>query len=658
MQSFAELKGELEKMLKPKIAMLGYKEFIELASNIVKENNDSYEMFIHSCYKDECISLLPKLIEKKIDIIITGNINKEIFESICNIPVIAFRITPYDILSSIKKTINSTKRIAITIPSIQDLYDYTLLSELLNIELKMISFENELDLRESIKEFSREEGVVIGSSLSVSIAREYGLIGHLVYSLESTIEESIQRATEIVYFKRKEEKFNTEFKAIMNSVNDGILTTNNQGEVTLMNSSATNLLKLANDIPQRRKLEELLPPRIYHEFIKDHLDKHSLVNIGNTTVALSRTPIYVKDYEVGNVYTFNDITDVQEIDNKFRIQNRESTWKAKVTFDDIINHSALMKRVVEEAKRFSQTDSTILIKGETGTGKEMFAQSIHNHSSRKLFPFVAINCAALPDSLLESELFGHKTGAFTGASQKGRKGLFEIAHKGTIFLDEINSTSTSFQVKLLRVLQEKEIVPIGSDKVVKVDIRIIAAANGNLLDLVKTEKFRSDLYYRLNVLEINIPPLRFRLEDLPMLIAQYFSKDLHFYRQISSYIPIIADELSQYGFPGNVRELLNILERFTLLCDITKVSDLSYLKDLLLRHIDFTQGEEDIAGILIPVFPANEPYKEALKEAERALVRAYHEASNGNKTKLAKLMGVTRSTLYRKLNELNLEDLL
>lgn len=231
---------------------------------------------------------------------------------------------------------------------------------------------------------------------------------------------------------------------------------------------------------------------------------------------------------------------------------------AKHYFDDIIHESEVVKRTIDIAKSYSDVDSNILIIGETGTGKEMYSQSIHNHSSRKNKPFVAINCAALPESLLESELFGYAEGAFTGAMKGGKQGIFELAHQGTLFLDEIGEISPSLQSRLLRVLQEREVMRIGDDKVIPVDVRIIAATNKNLLEMVKNNEFREDLYYRLSVLDLHLPSLREYKDDIPLLVH-------HFVRSFTKNEPVqITDEamerLKQEQWEGNIRQLQNFCE--------------------------------------------------------------------------------------------------
>ncbi len=225
----------------------------------------------------------------------------------------------------------------------------------------------------------------------------------------------------------------------------------------------------------------------------------------------------------GCVLTFQDTSRIQADELQVRKKLRHSSFQAKYQFSNILHKSRIMDSVISDAMTYSYSDSNILICGETGTGKELFAQSIHNSSPRKNHPFVAINCSALPENLLESELFGYVEGAFTGASKGGKMGFFELAHKGTIFLDEIGDVSPNLQSRLLRVLQEREVVRLGSDTVIPVDVRVISATNKNLKEEVANGRFRQDLLYRLDVLELNLPPLRNREQDALFLLSQLIS---------------------------------------------------------------------------------------------------------------------------------------
>ncbi|MDL0246370.1 sigma 54-interacting transcriptional regulator, partial [Clostridioides difficile] len=259
----------------------------------------------------------------------------------------------------------------------------------------------------------------------------------------------------------------------------------------------------------------------------------------------------------GCLITLKDVNNIEILEQKIRSDSVKRGYVAKYKFNNIIGNSSIIKDCIKKAKKMALTDNPILITGETGTGKEAFTQSIHNHSNRKNKPFVAINCASLPSELLESELFGYEDGSFTGAKKGGKKGLFELAHTGTIFLDEIGDMPHDLQVKLLRVLQEKEIRKIGGTSIIPIDVRILAATNKDLEKLIIENKFRMDLFYRISMFTLDLPPLRKRLEDIPLLLES-FLKELP-YKNIKLDKSLL-EALNSYTWMGNIRELRNCVE--------------------------------------------------------------------------------------------------
>lgn len=304
-----------------------------------------------------------------------------------------------------------------------------------------------------------------------------------------------------------------------------------------------------------------------------------------------------------------------------------------------------MRKTVEKARQYAKFDATVLIEGETGTGKELFAQSIHNESSRAFGPFVAINCAAIAENLLESELMGYDEGAFTGARKGGKMGLFEQAHNGTIFLDEVNQLPFSLQSKLLRVLQEKVITRVGGSSAVPINVRVIAASNENLARLVAAGTFRRDLYYRLNVLSLYLPPLRERREDIPLLIHHF----LHLHKDNPLSVPLspeaVAATVDGYSWPGNVRELQNYLER----CSILGVEppDQNFFPGLTQVPHESEDAPHQINSDLISLKISS------LKEMERQLVRTIVDRCGGNQSRAALILGCNRNTVHSKLDGAN-----
>ncbi|MCP4706384.1 MAG: sigma-54-dependent Fis family transcriptional regulator [candidate division Zixibacteria bacterium] len=313
------------------------------------------------------------------------------------------------------------------------------------------------------------------------------------------------------------------------------------------------------------------------------------------------------------------------------------------SFENFIGQSEEIIKLKRLAGRVAGTDSTVLIRGESGTGKDLVAKAIHAASDRARGPFVTINCAALPENLLESELFGYKKGAFTGAV-KDKEGLFKVADGGTFFLDEVGNTSLAIQVKLLRVLEDKVITPVGDTKPIKVDIRLIAATNADLEAAAKTESFRSDLFYRLNVIPIHIPPLRKRVDDITLLINHFTNKYCsRMNSEPKEIMPDVIEALLKYNWPGNVRELENCIERAILLS-----------RSKAIKLADFPTKITDYTGK--PIVSDETPETPTLESIEKAYIYFVMNQSKGKKAKAAKTLGIDNSTLYRKLERYKLQD--
>lgn len=357
---------------------------------------------------------------------------------------------------------------------------------------------------------------------------------------------------------------NKKLDTVINHVHDGIIYINQDQEIEIVNQKAEEIFemnsqdivgrKVKNTIPNT-KLNDVLDTKIVH--------RNALQDIGDKKIVSTRVPVEMDGKIIGALATFKDVTDVKKLEEDLRFKMQKKGYVAKYNFENIVGKSKEIERVKKKAQKLAKSESTILIQGESGTGKELFSQSIHNYSKREHAPFVAINCAAFPDNLLESELFGYEGGAFTGAKKGGKPGVFEQAHTGTIFLDEIGDIPAKIQARLLRVLQEKEIMRIGGTKVIPIDIRVIAATNKDLYQLVQEGEFREDLYYRLNVLSLYIPPLRKRREDILMLIEHFLKK---FNAKDIDLSKAVVSKLYNYDWSGNVRELENCIEYIVQIC--------------------------------------------------------------------------------------------
>ena len=467
---------------------------------------------------------------------------------------------------------------------------------------------------------------VIGSSLVVEIATNRGMYGILVYSSDGVV-RALDEAVAIVNSMREEHRKSQEFKAILDSTQSGIIAVDTNGSITVFNPAAGKILGIAPPKALGKCVTDVVPNSQLMHVLASHEEQYNQIQTVNGTKILSnRVPVLVNEQAVGAVATFQDFRSIHIAEGKIRSKKYERGFFARATFDSILGSSKEMQQARDMARTYAGTDFTVLITGETGTGKELFAAAIHNASKRHNEPFVAVNCSAFHESLLESELFGYEEGAFTGALKGGKAGVFELAHKGTIFLDEIADFPLHLQARLLRTLEEHTTMRIGSDRVTPVDIRVIAATNRSLCHMVEDGSFRRDLYYRLNVLGLHLPPLRSRPQDMHDLIR-------HFAALLN--MPLEDASLKAMGnllcsvrerLQGNVREFRNILERLSVF-PLTDANCLVTLNSLLHEYFtDHTRQNIEQASIL----------------------DALHK-NGGFKTRAAEQLGISRSTLWRKL---------
>lgn len=397
---------------------------------------------------------------------------------------------------------------------------------------------------------------IIEALIYLGYAEEYGELLSL-YSFRNIIDVS-KRYIDIVNRSTKLTKILTD---ILDNSKEGIIYTNNNYEVIVLNKVAREILKKSE--------EDFIGKNLYDLY--ENL-KEDIATINGNEIFVSRKEIYSNSILIGYVITLETISMLEKMDEERRIKKKYSNNSAKYNFQDMIGNNRKVKRTIELSKRLAKTNSTILIQGESGTGKEILAQAIHNNSNRKDEPFVAINFSALSENLLESELFGYEDGAFTGAKKGGKIGLFKRAHKGTIFLDEIGDAPYHFQTRLLRVLQEREVTPVGSTQPIPIDIRVIAATNKDLLEEVKNKRFREDLFYRINVMPIYSIPLRERKDDIELLIKYYLKKNKCFFALGEFMEREVLEFFKEYNWPGNIRELVNVVEYLINIKDDDKIT--------------------------------------------------------------------------------------
>ena len=446
----------------------------------------------------------------------------------------------------------------------------------------------------------------------------------------------------------------TLLSAIINATQDAISVVDAQGIGILINPSYTRVTgPTEKDVIGKPATVDIAEgPSMHMQVLRTRKPvKNVPMKVGpmRRPVVVTVDPVMVGDELVGSVGVIRDVSEIMSLNEELeRMKKIVRELEAKYTFDDIVSRSPLIIGAIEQAKRVAGTSVTVLLRGESGTGKELFAHALHSASPRRNRPFVRVNCAALTESLLESELFGYVDGAFTGARRGGRRGLFEEAEGGTLFLDEIGVMNLASQASLLRVLQEKEIVKVGAAKPTSVDVRVIAATNVSLEQLVAEGKFREDLYYRLNVIPIFIPPLRQRVEDIPDLCEHLIRRlNQEYGRRVTGIDPRVLEMFKSYKWPGNVRELENVLGRAMI--------NMRYQEEIIEpRHVppmvSPADGPSAVVSGDIPDHPVG-TLAETINEAEKRVIQNALQKTQGNKTKAARLLGISIRSLYNKIDK-------
>lgn len=489
---------------------------------------------------------------------------------------------------------------------------------------------------------------LVGNYTGVELAKKSGLPAVMIESGQEAINNAIDDAKSAAEIDLREKMRSAQMANIMNYSFQGILSTDQNGIITFANKYCYSILDSGHALLTGRSILDFFPNLPVEEVTRNGKKLLSELHIyASYHLMVNCVPAPDNSGNTGCVLTFQDTSRIQADELQVRKKLRHSSFQAKYQFSNILHKSRIMDSVISDAMTYSYSDSNILICGETGTGKELFAQSIHNSSPRKNHPFVAINCSALPENLLESELFGYVEGAFTGASKGGKMGFFELAHKGTIFLDEIGDVSPNLQSRLLRVLQEREVVRLGSDTVIPVDVRVISATNKNLKEEVANGRFRQDLLYRLDVLELNLPPLRNRDQDALFLLSQLISYE---HERTGCILTGLSEEgaslITQYPWPGNIREMRNFCQRLSILTPNPLATPADILKVLPDAAAATTPNEPQKTDRSTP---GDAPVYSLYDEREEILKALY--TFHNSRTKTAEFLGIDKSTLWRKMKK-------
>lgn len=571
-----------------------------------------------------------------VDAFVSAGSNAALLREALQAPVATIQVDGYDILLALMQARRHGSRAGVVtfggiIPELDRV------KELLNIDVAQRAYRTPDEARECFRALAAEgRQVIVGSSIVVEMARQQGLHGILAYSV-AAVRQGIEDAIELGRVARLEAARNEQVHALLHNLQEAVLAVDDAHRVTATNAPMQKLLGVPLAAVQGRDLRDVAPGlSLLDALRRGEEERGGVLQFAGRDWIVHRAALRQGERITGAVLALYDGGAIEAADTRLRTQRRRRRQGGvRYGFADLQGRSPALLRAVEAARRFAATDLGVLVTGESGTGKELFAQSIHAASARSDRPFLALNCSALPEALLESELFGYEEGAFTGSRKGGKPGLFEAAHTGTVFLDEIGDMPLPLQTRLLRVLQEREVTRLGSNTAVPVDVRIIAATHQPLRAMIAQRSFRADLFYRLNLLQLALPPLRERGEDIELLALAALHRRL---AQLQS--PLAAGEvlarvlplLRGYDWPGNVRELENVCDRIAVF-----FAQYPSVAQAPLDALLFDCPELAPAGAI-----------DAVSQASAAEVLA---ACGGHRGRAAAQLGISRATLWRRLKQ-------
>jgi transcriptional regulator, propionate catabolism operon regulatory protein len=476
----------------------------------------------------------------------------------------------------------------------------------------------------------RDRGVkaIVGPGLVTELAEQAGLKSVFLYS-RASVQAAFDTALDVAHATLAATLRRRRLDQVLQHLRDGVIALDAQGRIEALSGKMASLLRLSPSQAVGRRLAELAPDVAAAVPVTSG---EAPETVRGASYVVHRSAWSDGANEAGAIVTFQESIALQRMDRSVRARQRAPQSTARYVIDDLLGDSAAIEAARQRMRRYARSDATVLIRGESGTGKELAAQGIHNASARREFAFVALNCGAFPETLLESELFGYEDGAFTGARRGGKAGLIETAHRGTLFLDEIAEMPLPLQSRLLRVLQEREVVRLGSTEPLQVDVRIVAATHRALDERVAAGEFRADLYYRLNILNLSLPPLRERATDIALLVRHLLG------RARASFDDDALALLTAHAWPGNVRELQNVLERIAV---ETQDEDDSRITPTRLA---------EIAPEVLVSRESDRTLKARAKRSQADDVRAVLASFDGDRDKACAALGISRTTLWRKLN--------
>ncbi|MEM5403084.1 MULTISPECIES: propionate catabolism operon regulatory protein PrpR [Paraburkholderia] len=642
--------------IRPRVWAMGISRLRDLFRDIAREYDELADLRVVPRGFEEAVAEIAAAgPNQRPDVVVAAGSNGTYLKARVDLPVVLVQPTGFDVMQALARARREAELVALVTYG-ETPVEVRRFASAYGIDVVFGQYRTVQDAEACVLDLrDRGVGAVVGPGLVNDLAARLGLVPFFVYSRPS-VRAAFDNALDLVQATWRETQRRQRLDSVLQHLRDGVVALDARGRVEAINQRLAAVLGIDPAAAAGQSLAALAPDIA---FALPEADGESLETVRGVSYVVHRGPLVDNGVTTGAVLTFQESRAVERLDRTLRSRQRTQQFVARYRLDDLSGATPGIERVRQLARRYAKSDATVLIRGESGTGKEMIAQGIHRESPRRDFPFVAMNCGAFPEALLESELFGYEEGAFTGARRGGKVGLIEAAHRGTLFLDEIGEMPLPLQSRLLRVLQEREVVRLGATEPTRVDVRVVAATHRALTEQIEAGEFRADLFYRLNILNLAIPPLRERGADIALLAAELLFQASRREPRVAVRIrtpedaartlALVSGALARHAWPGNVRELQNVVERMVVeLAD----SEEDVLTPDVLRAIapEVFESRGAASGAAAKAGEGALTLRERSLNTEADEIRAALDACNGDRDRACEMLGISKTTLWRRLS--------
>jgi transcriptional regulator, propionate catabolism operon regulatory protein len=622
----------------PRIWAVGISKLRDLYRDIAAEYDGIADLRIVPLGYEDAVQEVESAGDARPDVVVSAGSNGSYLKARISVPVVLVNPTGFDVMHALARARREGDSVGLVMHG-ETPSELKRFFRAFGAAVECASYLSAEDAEACVLDL-RDRGVqaIVGPGLVTELAEKAGMKSVFLYS-RASVQGAFETALEVARATLGETQRRRRLDQVLQHLRDGVIALTADGRIEALSGKMAGMLRLAPSQAVGKRLVDLAP-EVASAVPKE--PGESLETVRGASYVVHRSAWGDASMASGSIITFQESVALQRMDRSVRTRQRSPQLVARYRIEDLSGTSEAIEQVRQRARRYARSDATVLIRGESGTGKELVAQGIHTESTRREFAFVALNCGAFPETLLESELFGYEEGAFTGARRGGKVGLIESAHRGTLFLDEIGEMPMPLQSRLLRVLQEREVVRLGSTEPLQVDVRVVAATHRGLSERVTAGQFRADLYYRLNILNLALPPLRERSSDIAGLAARLLwqtgrvgSVDAA-HEVLEPAMPLLV----AYRWPGNVRELQNVIERIAV--ELDETPGMRVTPELLRSIAPELQEDETASG--------SETLKQRSRKVEADEIRAMLDSFEGNREKVARALGISKTTLWRKLS--------